>query len=204
LVITALESSLEAVEAELAVAIADNRATAELARLLQTIYGVGSVTAFTLIADVPELGLLTGKQIAALLGLAPHTRRSGKTRYRATTGLAAPVCTRRCSMPPERRSGTPRHSRIFIIDWSPATGDPAKSRLPRSCANSSSPPTPSLATTNPGAVAGKPRRRRGRAAHGADRMPSQLPVGQIARRAGRVKAAAAPGAVAYSASLDAV
>lgn len=85
-VITALEGSLEAIETELAAAIAGNRETAALARLLQTIYGIGPITAFALIADLPELGLLTGKQIAALLGLAPHTRRSGKTRYRETIG----------------------------------------------------------------------------------------------------------------------
>jgi len=44
------------------------------------------ITAATLIADVPELGLVTAKQIAALLGLAPHTRRSGTMRYREPTG----------------------------------------------------------------------------------------------------------------------
>src|SRR5262249_35029932 len=57
-----------------------------LAELLQTIHGIGPITAATLIADLPELGLLTGKQIAALLGLAPHTRRSGTMRYREPTG----------------------------------------------------------------------------------------------------------------------
>jgi transposase len=46
------------------------------------------ITAATLIADVPELGLVTAKQIAALLGLAPHTRRSGTMRYREPTGHA--------------------------------------------------------------------------------------------------------------------
>ena len=60
--------------------------TAELAELLQTIFGIGPVAAITLIADLPELGLLSAKQIAALVGLAPHTKRSGKTRYRETTG----------------------------------------------------------------------------------------------------------------------
>src|SRR5437899_1051413 len=48
------------------------------------------VAAITLIADLPELGLLSAKQIAALVGLAPHTKRSGKTRYRETTGHGRP------------------------------------------------------------------------------------------------------------------
>jgi transposase len=85
-VIAVLRGSLDALEAELAAAIADDPAAAELARLLQTIHGIGPVTATTLIADLPELGRLTGKQIAALVGLAPHTRRSGKMRYREPTG----------------------------------------------------------------------------------------------------------------------
>jgi hypothetical protein len=60
----------------------------------------------SLIADLPELGVLTAKQIAALLGLAPHTRRSGTIRYREPTGHAAPVCATPCSMPPALRSAT--------------------------------------------------------------------------------------------------
>ena len=49
-----------------------------------------NAAAITLIADLPELGLLSAKQIAALVGLAPHTKRSGKTRYRETTGHRRP------------------------------------------------------------------------------------------------------------------
>src|SRR6266478_5851910 len=77
-------------EAELADAVAAHPQTAELAKLLQTIFGIGPVVAITLIADLPELGLLSAKQIAALVGLAPHTKRSGKTRYRETTGHGRP------------------------------------------------------------------------------------------------------------------
>src|SRR6266849_1190590 len=77
-------------EAELADAVAAHPQTAELAKLLHTIFGIGPVVAITLIADLPELGLLSAKQIAALVGLAPHTKRSGKTRYRETTGHGRP------------------------------------------------------------------------------------------------------------------
>ena len=89
-VIAVLRHSLETLEAELAEAIAAHPQTAELAKLLQTIFGIGPVAAITLIADLPELGLLSAKQIAALVGLAPHTKRSGKTRYRETTGHGRP------------------------------------------------------------------------------------------------------------------
>jgi transposase len=40
----------------------------------------------TLIAELPELGRLSGKQIAALIGLAPQTHESGKSSRRASTG----------------------------------------------------------------------------------------------------------------------
>ena len=54
--------------------------------LLSSVPGVGPITARTLIADLPELGRLSPKQIAALAGLAPYTRQSGKWRGKAFTG----------------------------------------------------------------------------------------------------------------------
>jgi transposase len=77
-VIAALSHSLDLIESELAATIADNPHTQKLAALLQTIFGIGPAVATALIADLPELGLLSAKQIAALVGLAPHTNRSGK------------------------------------------------------------------------------------------------------------------------------
>jgi transposase len=89
-VIAALTHSLDAIEGELAATIAGNPQTAKLARLLQTIFGIGPVVAMALIADLPELGLLSAKQIAALVGLAPHTNRSGKAQHREPTGHGRP------------------------------------------------------------------------------------------------------------------
>ena len=85
-IITAPRHSLDALDAEIAATIAGDHKTARLAKLLQTIHGIGPITAATLVADLPELGLLSAKQIAALVGLAPHTRRSGTMRYREPTG----------------------------------------------------------------------------------------------------------------------
>lgn len=48
--------------------------------LLRTIPGVGKVLARTLLADMPELGLLSRRQIAALAGVAPFSRDSGALR----------------------------------------------------------------------------------------------------------------------------
>lgn len=51
-------------------------------QLLTSVPGVGDVTANTLIADVPELGTLTRRRIAALIGVAPMNRDSGTLRGR--------------------------------------------------------------------------------------------------------------------------
>jgi transposase len=48
--------------------------------LLKTFSGIGSSTARALLIGVPELGSLTGKQISALVGLAPFARDSGQRR----------------------------------------------------------------------------------------------------------------------------
>jgi transposase len=48
--------------------------------LLESVPGVGRVTSAVLIARLPELGLLNSREIAALVGVAPFTRQSGKWR----------------------------------------------------------------------------------------------------------------------------
>ena len=58
---------------------------AKVARL-RTPPGVGPVTATTLVALLPELGQLSGRQIAALVGLAPFNRDSGSQRGRRCIG----------------------------------------------------------------------------------------------------------------------
>lgn len=52
--------------------------------LLTSVPGVGDVTARTLIADLPELGQLDRRRIAALVGIAPINRDSGHMRGRRT------------------------------------------------------------------------------------------------------------------------
>ena len=52
--------------------------------ILQSVKGVGPVLSVTLISQLPELGTLQGKKIAALVGVAPLNRDSGKFRGRRT------------------------------------------------------------------------------------------------------------------------
>lgn len=89
-----LEQSLRAVEREIAARIAADPELSQLSDLLQSVKGIGPITAMTLIAELPELGHLNAKEIAALVGLAPHTRESGKTHYHAATGHGRPSVRR--------------------------------------------------------------------------------------------------------------
>jgi transposase len=60
--------------------------------LLRSVPGVGPVLSFTLLADLPELGTLDRRQIAALVGVAPFNRDSGNFRgKRAVWGGRAKV-----------------------------------------------------------------------------------------------------------------
>jgi transposase len=52
--------------------------------LLQSIPGVGKVLSATLLAELPELGTLNRRQIAALVGVAPFNRDSGRMRGKRT------------------------------------------------------------------------------------------------------------------------
>ncbi|MGE8134066.1 IS110 family transposase [Novosphingobium subterraneum] len=54
--------------------------------LLESIPGIGPAVARTLIAELPELGALSRRKIAALAGLAPWTRQSGKWRGKSMIG----------------------------------------------------------------------------------------------------------------------
>jgi transposase len=56
----------------------------EKENLLRGIPGVGPVLSTTLIADVPELGLVSHRQLAALIGVAPLNRDSGRWRGKRT------------------------------------------------------------------------------------------------------------------------
>jgi transposase len=54
--------------------------------LLASVPGIGPIIARTLLAELPELGQLDHKQIAALAGLAPFTRQSGTWKGKARIG----------------------------------------------------------------------------------------------------------------------
>ena len=88
--IMAIRTQLDEVETELAKHIETRHA--DLALRLSSVRGIGPTTVATLIAEVPELGQLSRREISALIGLAPFNRDSGQMRgKRAIFGGRAQV-----------------------------------------------------------------------------------------------------------------
>ena len=78
-------------------------------RPAHSVPGVGPIIARTLMAELPELGTLDRRQIAALGGLAPWTRQSGQVarqelHRRRPSPCAPPSSSPRWSPPPQSRS----------------------------------------------------------------------------------------------------
>ncbi len=102
---TVLQEELTEIERELDDTIRGTPIWRETEDILKSVPGVGDALARTLIADLPELGTLDRKKIAALVGVAPFNRDSGTLRgkrtvwggraaIRATLYMAALVASR--------------------------------------------------------------------------------------------------------------
>lgn len=76
-VLRLLQREITSIETAIAKCIAASKDLADRAALLRTAPGVGPVSVTALIAEMPELGTLTPRQVAALAGLAPMARDSG-------------------------------------------------------------------------------------------------------------------------------
>jgi len=79
-----LERRLADLDGDLSQTIRSSDIWREKDDLLQSAPGVGPVVSTTLLADLPELGALNRKEIAALVGVAPLNRDSGTLRGRRT------------------------------------------------------------------------------------------------------------------------
>ena len=87
----ALEKELATVDTDIDDAVRGSPAWRGKEDLLASVPGVGPTIARTLIAELPELGQLGRKEIAALAGLAPFTRQSGQWRGRSFIGGGRPT-----------------------------------------------------------------------------------------------------------------
>lgn len=84
--VKALEKELASLDQDIGDSVRGSPAWRAKEDLLSSVPGVGPTIARTLIAELPELGSLDRRQVAALVGLAPFTRQSGQWRGRSFIG----------------------------------------------------------------------------------------------------------------------
>jgi transposase len=86
-VLACLKTEMQELDAQIREFMKTHEDFGEQEKLLRSAKSIGPVTAATLLADLPELGQLDRKQVAALVGVAPMNKDSGKKRgYRKTQG----------------------------------------------------------------------------------------------------------------------
>ena len=76
-VLTILKNQIEKVDQMLLKLISDSPEHKSKFDIIQSVPGIGNVVTFSLLSDMPELGYVTNKQAAALVGVAPVNRESG-------------------------------------------------------------------------------------------------------------------------------
>ena len=81
-----LDRQIQQLEVQIEQAIASDEDLATTAAILRSVPGIGPVASTMLIAEMPELGQITGEQAAALTGLAPIAHDSGAMRGRRAIG----------------------------------------------------------------------------------------------------------------------
>lgn len=81
-VIASLSQEIALLEQQVEQALCQQPAACQRAAQLRTAPGIGPKVSWALVADLPELGQLSGRQAAALVGLAPLARDSGQYRGR--------------------------------------------------------------------------------------------------------------------------
>lgn len=84
--LAALQKELSSLETDIDESVRGSPAWREKEDLLASVPGVGKTIARTLIAELPELGSLDRRKVAALVGLAPWTRQSGQWKGKSRIG----------------------------------------------------------------------------------------------------------------------
>ena len=106
-----LQRALEDLEEDIAQLIQSSPVWRTKENLLTSMPGIGDVTANALIADLPELGQLDRRRIAALVGIAPFNRDSGQWRGRRMIRGGRPTVRRALYM-----------ATLVAIRYNPAIG----------------------------------------------------------------------------------
>lgn len=84
--LAALQKELSSLETDIDESVRGSPAWREKEDLLASVPGIGKTIARTLLAELPELGSLDRRKVAALVGLAPWTRQSGKWKGKSFIG----------------------------------------------------------------------------------------------------------------------
>jgi transposase len=85
-VINTLEAEIRGIEKLIEALLESDDEWQNKIQLIQSVPGLGGVSAATVIADVPEIGKLNRQQISALIGLAPFNRDSGAMKGKRSIG----------------------------------------------------------------------------------------------------------------------
>jgi transposase len=78
--IQVLTEQVQQIEKEISHLLSNDPVWQQKQKILQSIAGVGEATAMTLLTNLPELGQVNRKAIAALVGVAPFRKESGQSR----------------------------------------------------------------------------------------------------------------------------
>lgn len=98
-VVRTIDRELKKVEQKLAVLTSQMPDLQQKMNILLSVPGIGVTTATMLVTEVPELGQLNRRQIAALIGVAPINRDSGNFRGKRMTGGGRHAVRTRLYMP---------------------------------------------------------------------------------------------------------
>jgi transposase len=98
-IIKTLDSEIDKTEQELKALICEIPELQQKMQSLLSVPGIGQTTAIMLLTELPELGQINRRQVAALIGLAPLNRDSGTFRGKRMTGGGRRAVRTRLYMP---------------------------------------------------------------------------------------------------------
>jgi len=95
-VITTLDREIAKIEKQVADLIDSNSDWKKKADLMDSVKGIGAGTAHAILAELPEIGTLSKRQVASLAGLAPHAFESGQ--FKGKSKIWGGRATVRCAL----------------------------------------------------------------------------------------------------------
>jgi len=120
-----LEKEIALIEAKIAKAIAADPRASRQAKAMREVVGVGKVTAWSVLAYLPDLGSLSRAKLVALVGLAPYVRDSGA--YKGKRSISGGKAKVRCPLFMAATSGRTHNEHLKVFyDRLRAKGKPYK------------------------------------------------------------------------------